>query len=102
MQRSEHGRRWSSGSERGGGSIMKVNERAEEGQDTRWPILEPPRQRDGKPRANLPHREVDVIFTSITVTCHRGTDLAPVTALRVVRGRGLDYTRLTETELLVR
>jgi uncharacterized membrane protein YjjP (DUF1212 family) len=50
----------------------------------------------------LPHCEVDVIFTSITVTCHRGTDLAPVTALRVVRSRGLDYTRLTEAEKLVR
>ncbi len=50
----------------------------------------------------LPHCEVDVIFTSITVTCHRGTDMAPVTALRVVRSRGLDYTRLTQTETLVR
>ncbi|WP_370950459.1 threonine/serine exporter ThrE family protein [Amycolatopsis sp. cg5] len=49
----------------------------------------------------LPYCEVDVIFTSITVTCHRGTDLAPVTALRVVRSRGLDYTRLSETERLV-
>ncbi|WP_033294407.1 threonine/serine ThrE exporter family protein [Amycolatopsis jejuensis] len=50
----------------------------------------------------LPHCEVDVIFTSITVTCHRGTDLAPVTALRVVRSRSLDYTRLTQAEALVR
>ncbi|ANN14774.1 amino acid export carrier protein [Amycolatopsis orientalis] len=50
----------------------------------------------------LPHCEVDVIFTSITVTCHRGTDMAPVTALRVVRSRSLDYTRLTQTEILVR
>ncbi|MDT7803981.1 MAG: hypothetical protein QOI78_7414 [Actinomycetota bacterium] len=50
----------------------------------------------------LPHCEVDVIFTSITVTCHRGTDLSPVTALRVVRSRSLDYTRLTETEKLIR
>ncbi|MFI9452740.1 threonine/serine exporter ThrE family protein [Amycolatopsis sp. NPDC052450] len=50
----------------------------------------------------LPHCEVDVIFTSITVTCHRGTDMAPVTALRVVRSRSLDYTRLTQTETLVR
>ncbi|MEV0071734.1 MULTISPECIES: threonine/serine exporter family protein [unclassified Amycolatopsis] len=50
----------------------------------------------------LPHCEVDVIFTSITVTCHRGTDLAPVTALRVVRSRSLDYTRLTQAEILVR
>ncbi len=156
---------------------MKINERAEEGQDARWPLLEPPLQRDGKQRVHrpnllrrrpwhvleaptgefpaidadepvgpkppddatvnfvldlalrigevqmssgagasdvtatilaltaalgLPHCEVDVIFTSITVTCHRGTDLAPVTALRVVRSRGLDYTRLTETEILVR
>jgi uncharacterized membrane protein YjjP (DUF1212 family) len=50
----------------------------------------------------LPHCEVDVIFTSITVTCHRGTELAPVTALRVVRSRSLDYTRLTQAEILVR
>jgi uncharacterized membrane protein YjjP (DUF1212 family) len=49
----------------------------------------------------LPHCEVDVIFTSITVTCHRGTDLAPVTALRVVRSRSLDYTRLNAAEALV-
>ncbi|HKS48508.1 MAG TPA: threonine/serine exporter family protein [Amycolatopsis sp.] len=49
----------------------------------------------------LPHCEVDVIFTSITVTCHRGTELAPVSALRVVRSRSLDYTRLSETEMLV-
>ncbi|WAL66162.1 threonine/serine exporter family protein [Amycolatopsis cynarae] len=49
----------------------------------------------------LPHCEVDVIFTSITVTCHRSTGMAPVTALRVVRSRGLDYTRLSATEMLV-
>ncbi|WP_253769144.1 threonine/serine exporter family protein [Goodfellowiella coeruleoviolacea] len=50
----------------------------------------------------LPHCEVDVIYTSITVCCHRGTDLAPVTSLRVVRSRGLDYTRLSGVERLVR
>ncbi|QWF81517.1 threonine/serine ThrE exporter family protein [Amycolatopsis sp. CA-230715] len=50
----------------------------------------------------LPHCEVDVIFTSITVTCHRGTDMNPVSALRVVRSRSLDYSRLSDTELLVR
>lgn len=50
----------------------------------------------------LPHCEVDVIFTSITVTCHRGTQMAPVSAVRVVRSRSLDYTRLSETEMLVR
>lgn len=49
----------------------------------------------------LPHCEVDVIFTSITVTCHRGVDLAPTTSLRVVRSRGLDYTRLALVERLV-
>lgn len=49
----------------------------------------------------LPHCEVDVIFTSITVSCHRGSDLPPLTALRVVRSRSLDYTRLSDTERLV-
>jgi len=50
----------------------------------------------------LPHCEVDVIFTSITVTCHRGVDQSPVTSLRVVRSRSLDYTRLALVERLVR
>ncbi|NIJ10151.1 uncharacterized membrane protein YjjP (DUF1212 family) [Saccharomonospora amisosensis] len=49
----------------------------------------------------LPHCEVDVIFTSITVSCLRGSDLPPVTALRVVRSRSLDYSRLSDTERLV-
>ena len=50
----------------------------------------------------LPHCEVDVIFTSITVTCHRGVDHPPATSLRVVRSRSLDYTRLALVERLVR
>ena len=50
----------------------------------------------------LPHCEVDVIFTSITVACHRGTEAGPITSLRVVRSRGLDYTRLAAVEQLVR
>ncbi|HEV7649124.1 MAG TPA: threonine/serine exporter family protein [Actinophytocola sp.] len=50
----------------------------------------------------LPHCEVDVIFTSITVTCHRGVAQPPVTSLRVVRSRSLDYTRLALVERLVR
>lgn len=50
----------------------------------------------------LPHTEVDVIYTSITATCHRGSDQSPVTAVRVVRGRGLDYNRLSDVERLVR
>ncbi|WP_436493395.1 threonine/serine ThrE exporter family protein [Actinokineospora sp. HUAS TT18] len=49
----------------------------------------------------LPHCEVDVIFTSITVACHRGTELSPVTSLRVVQSRSLDYTRLAAVETLV-
>ncbi|CAL99811.1 uncharacterized membrane protein YjjP (DUF1212 family) [Saccharopolyspora erythraea NRRL 2338] len=50
----------------------------------------------------LPHCEVDVIYTSITVSCYRGTESLPITSLRVVRNRSLDYTRLSETEALVR
>lgn len=50
----------------------------------------------------MPHTEVDVIFTSITVTCQRGVDLPPVTSLRVVRSRGIDYTRLALVERLIR
>ncbi len=50
----------------------------------------------------LPQCEVDVIYTSITVTCHRGTEMAPVTAVRVVRSRKLDYSRLTAVEELVK
>lgn len=50
----------------------------------------------------LPHCEVDVIYTSITVSCYRGTELPPITSLRVVRSRSIDYTRLADTEILVR
>ncbi|WP_433871077.1 threonine/serine ThrE exporter family protein [Saccharopolyspora sp. CA-218241] len=50
----------------------------------------------------LPHCEVDVIYTSITVSCYRGTDLPPITSLRVVRNRSIDYTRLADAEDLVR
>ncbi|HEX3649513.1 MAG TPA: threonine/serine exporter family protein [Pseudonocardiaceae bacterium] len=50
----------------------------------------------------LPHCEVDVIFTSISICCQRGSDTAPVTTHRVVRGRALDYTRLADVERLVR
>lgn len=50
----------------------------------------------------LPHCEVDVIYTSITVTCHRGSEQSPVTALRVVRARSLDYSRLSSVEELIR
>src|ERR1700742_1055581 len=50
----------------------------------------------------LPRCEVDVIFTSISICCQRGADLAPVTTHRVVRGRAMDYTRLADVEDLVR
>ncbi len=50
----------------------------------------------------LPHTEVDVIYTSISVSCQRGTDAPPITAVRVVRQRSLDYTRLAAVEHLVR
>jgi uncharacterized membrane protein YjjP (DUF1212 family) len=50
----------------------------------------------------LPHCEVDVIFSSISVCCQRGVELPPVTAHRVVRSRALDYTRLAAVENLVR
>jgi uncharacterized membrane protein YjjP (DUF1212 family) len=50
----------------------------------------------------LPHTEVDVIYTSISVSCHRGTEAPPITAVRVVRQRSLDYTRLAAVEHLVR
>ncbi|AOS61234.1 threonine/serine exporter family protein [Actinoalloteichus hymeniacidonis] len=50
----------------------------------------------------LPHCEVDVIYTSITVCCHLGVDQAPITTLRVVRSRSMDYSRLSDTEDLVR
>ncbi|GAA1263888.1 threonine/serine ThrE exporter family protein [Saccharothrix xinjiangensis] len=50
----------------------------------------------------LPHTEADVTYTSITVSCLRGTEAAPVTSMRVVRTRGLDYTRLAAVEDLIR
>ena len=50
----------------------------------------------------LPHCEVDVIYTSITVSCYRGTEVTPITSLRVVRNRSIDYTRLADVEKLVR
>ncbi|GAB2735604.1 threonine/serine exporter family protein [Salinifilum aidingensis] len=50
----------------------------------------------------LPHCEVDVIYTSITVSCYRGTEQSPITSARVVRNRSTDYTRLADVESLVR
>lgn len=49
----------------------------------------------------LPQCEVDVIFTSITISCNRGVVAAPVTTARVVRFRSLDYTKLDKLSELV-
>jgi uncharacterized membrane protein YjjP (DUF1212 family) len=45
--------------------------------------------------------EVDITFTSITVSCHRGRAAAPVTSMRLVRYRSLDLTRLAEVATIV-
>lgn len=44
---------------------------------------------------------VDVTYTSITVSYHRGHHADPVTVLRVVRMRTQDYTRLARLRALV-
>ncbi|MGH3796904.1 MAG: threonine/serine ThrE exporter family protein [Pseudonocardiaceae bacterium] len=50
---------------------------------------------------SLPQCDVDVIFTSITVSCRRGVEASPVTTTRVVQFRSLDYTRLAALDHLV-
>ncbi|HEY2205193.1 MAG TPA: threonine/serine exporter family protein [Pseudonocardia sp.] len=49
----------------------------------------------------LPTCEVDITFTSITMSCHRGMAAPPVTTMRLVRYRSLDLTRLTQATALV-
>lgn len=44
---------------------------------------------------------VDITFTSITVSIHRGLDEDPLAVLRVIRVRTRDYTRLQNLQLLV-
>lgn len=44
---------------------------------------------------------VDVTFTSITVSIHRGLHEDPLSVMRVVPGRSLDYTRLEGVQRLV-
>jgi uncharacterized membrane protein YjjP (DUF1212 family) len=43
----------------------------------------------------------DITFTSISLAYVRAPDVAPVTSMRVVRRRALDYTRVTEVHNLV-
>jgi uncharacterized membrane protein YjjP (DUF1212 family) len=49
----------------------------------------------------LPTCEVDITFTSITMSCHRGMVAPPVTTMRLVRYRSMDLTRLTDLARLV-
>ncbi len=44
---------------------------------------------------------VDITFTSITVSIHRGMDADPLSVMRVVRTRSPDHTRLERVQLLV-
>jgi uncharacterized membrane protein YjjP (DUF1212 family) len=49
----------------------------------------------------LPTCEVDITFTSMTMSCHRGMVAPPVTTMRLVRYRSMDLTRLTDVAMLV-
>ena len=44
---------------------------------------------------------VDVNYTSVTVSYHRGPDADPITVMRIVRFRVQDYTRLERLRALV-
>jgi uncharacterized membrane protein YjjP (DUF1212 family) len=45
--------------------------------------------------------ECDITFTSISVSCQPSPGAPPVTGMRLVRRRSLDYTRVTEVHNLV-
>jgi uncharacterized membrane protein YjjP (DUF1212 family) len=45
--------------------------------------------------------EIDITFTSITMCCRRGPNIAPVTAMRVVRYRTTDLSRLASVTHIV-
>lgn len=49
----------------------------------------------------LPRCEVDITFTSISISAPRGLSRPPVNTMRVVRYRSLDYTRLAAVDRLV-
>ena len=50
----------------------------------------------------LPRCEVDITFTAISVSAHRGLSSPPANTMRVVNYRSLDYTRLAEVDRVVR
>jgi uncharacterized membrane protein YjjP (DUF1212 family) len=50
----------------------------------------------------LPVCDVDIAFSTITMCCHRGTEVGPVTTMRNVRYRTQDYTRLATVDDLLK
>ncbi|MGZ4555242.1 MAG: threonine/serine ThrE exporter family protein [Mycobacteriaceae bacterium] len=50
----------------------------------------------------LPRCEVDITFTAISISAHRGLSSPPVNTMRVVNYRSLDYTRLAEVDRVIR
>lgn len=44
---------------------------------------------------------VDIAFTSITVSVHRGLDEDPISVMRIVKARTTDYTRLRDVYRLI-
>ncbi len=46
--------------------------------------------------------DVDVTFNTILICARRGSTLPPITASRTVRYRSMDFTRLAETDRLIR
>ena len=44
---------------------------------------------------------VDITFTSITLSVHRGLDQDPLTVTRVIRQRTLDHSRLQNVQRLI-
>lgn len=45
--------------------------------------------------------QVDITFTSITISVHRGLDEDPISVLRVIKNRSTDYSRLQGVYLLI-
>lgn len=50
----------------------------------------------------LPRCEVDITYTAISISAHRGISRPPVNTMRVLNYRSLDYTRLAEVDRVVR
>ncbi len=50
----------------------------------------------------LPRCQVDITFTAISISAHRGLSSPPVDTMRVVNYRSLDYTRLAEVDRVIR